>query len=111
MMGFAKVKLHETACMAQCKLVERQVEFENESAMLGLSPKSRRDLLMAAEILKQYGESLDPVNSPYDRMQLEQYTKVLSEFHKVIKETSVEIVEKNVPEVKPATEIPHSEQI
>ena len=88
-MAFAKVKSAETACMAQCKEVERQVEFDNESAMLGLSPKSRKDLLMAAEILRDYSNMLDPERSPYDRIQQEQFAKLLEQFYLVVKETTV----------------------
>ena len=38
--------------------IEKQVECENESVMLGLSPKSRRDLEMAATILQEYAETM-----------------------------------------------------
>jgi len=73
--------------------------------MLGLSPKSRKDLLTAADILREYSETiLDPLNSPYDRMQQEQFSKLLKEFEKVIKDTTVEIVEKNVSEVMASPE-------
>lgn len=72
--------------------------------MLGLSPKSRKDLLMAADILREYSETiLDPLRSNYDRMKQNQFAKLLQEFDKVIKDTTVEIVEKNVNEVKAQT--------
>jgi hypothetical protein len=63
--------------------------------MLGLSPKSRKDLFMAADILKEYSSSLEP-QLIYDRMQQEQFAKLLESFYRVINETTVEIVEKNV---------------
>ena len=47
-MSLAKVKNKvETACMKQFNQVLHQVEFINESSMLGLSPQSRKDLVMA----------------------------------------------------------------
>jgi hypothetical protein len=50
---------------------------------------------MAADILKEYSSSLEP-QLTYDRMQQEQFAKLLESFYRVINETTVEIVEKNV---------------
>lgn len=80
----------KTDCMRQFDLLIRQVEFENESAMLGLSPKSRRDLIMAADILQDYSQSaLDPDTQPYDRIQRKQIEDLLSDFRRVMSENTV----------------------
>ncbi len=64
---------------------------------------------MAADILKEYSSSLEP-QLIYDRMQQEQFAKLLESFYRVINETTVEIVEKNVQEHKPVKETQKVEQ-
>ena len=58
--SLAKIKsgASKTGCIKMLQEIEKQVECENESVMLGLSPKSRRDLEMAATILQEYAETM-----------------------------------------------------
>ena len=76
--------------------IEKQVECENESVMLGLSPKSRRDLEMAASILQEYAETmLNPETQPYDKILKSNIDHLLDNFTRVFGQFKVQIIEKN----------------
>lgn len=65
--------------------------------MLGLSPKSRRDLEMAASILQEYTETmLDPETQPYDKILKNKIDHLLDNFKRVFSQFKVQIIEKNI---------------